>query len=470
MRHEWFKPLINKLIDSYSVRIIVVDNSRYSLRPEVAAALKLHFAVHFYESEMGLRAFLRKSADSRTLIIKLPEVSYLPFDIEQTSEIIHWRDTDLVSDPPDTAESGVESKERDVAGIYSMANEVEQLLQAGTIVWGEIAYLWGKLSYMKDRLFYRAVYNNDTSLATVETDLKNLETKLAKEFTSFIVNQYRDLFYHSILTEPVTIDRVLPFCKHQGAKKLALICMDGMGFQEWFCFKNYFKSKGISNFREMHVFALIPTVTEISRRALFSGQKHLLDLPTEAKGFREYVNKNMPRGRGNAQYFLDRYPQLKLEYFAKDYVGIVYYFVDDLAHHTRSISEDKSLVQHNLEVSLHKTDLDKIIERFLTEGFKVIITADHGCVYSQGIGVKQEKYLLSKRAKRACLFPNRHLALDFLGKDNSLILYRNKEVLGESYVVLAPWRGMFGGLGETAISHGGLHLEEVIVPCVEVLP
>ena len=137
MRHEWFKPLINKLIDSYSVRIIVVDNSRFSLRPEVAAALKQHFAVHFYESEMGLRVFLRNSADSRTLIIKLPEVSYLPFDIEQTSEIIHWRDTDLVSYPPDTAESGVESKERDVAGIYSMANEVEQLLQAGTIVWGK---------------------------------------------------------------------------------------------------------------------------------------------------------------------------------------------------------------------------------------------------------------------------------------------------------------------------------------------
>ena len=127
------------------------------------------------------------------------------------------------------------------------------------------------------------------------------------------------------------------------------------------------------------------------------------------------------------------------------------------------------MAQHNLGQLLYKTDLDKILRHFLDQGFKVIITSDHGCVYTRGMGIRQEKYLLSKKAKRACLFPNERLAIDFLEKDDRLILYQHKEVLGENYAVLAPWRGMFGNVNETAISHGGLHLEEVIVPCVEVL-
>ncbi len=469
MGYEWYKPLINRLIDSYSARIIVIDDHRYSQRPEVAAALKQHFAVHFYESEIRLRAFLRKSSGSRTLIVRLPEASYLPYDIEQTSEIIHWGDTDLVPSSLGLDKNEMGLREKNIAGVYSLADRVGQLLWAGPTCWGDIAYLWGKLFYLKDKLLYNTAYDSKVPLTNMDKDLKSLEAKLAREFTSFILNQYQDLFYHSILAEPVTIDRVLPFFKHQGARKLALICIDGMGYQEWFCFQHYLKSKGITNFKKQHVFALIPTVTEISRRALFSGKKKLSDLPAEARGFTDYINNNMAGGRGNANYFLDRYPLFKPNYFSKDYVGIVYYFVDELVHHTKDISEDKSLAQHNLGQLLYKTDLDKILRHFLDQGFKVIITSDHGCVYTRGMGIRQEKYLLSKKAKRACLFPNERLAIDFLEKDDRLILYQHKEVLGENYAVLAPWRGMFGNVNETAISHGGLHLEEVIVPCVEVL-
>ncbi len=466
-RHEWFKPLMDKLLDSYSARIIVIDNCRYSMRPEFTVALKKHFAVHFYKSELELRSFLRQNRGFRTLIIKLPQVSYFPFDIEQSSQLICWGEEDVVSSPADRGE--VEPKERICSEIYTIAAEIERLLGEGKGAWGKLGYLWGKLSFLQDGLFYSTIYNNNISLPVVERIFRDLDTKLEEEFTYFMLNHYKTLFYQSIYFEPVTIDRVLPFCRHQGFEKLALICMDGMGFQEWFCVKNYLGDRGISKFRETHVFALLPTVTEISRRALFSGKRHLADLPMDARGFREYVDRNMPVSQGQAQYFFDKYPRLRMEYFTSDYVGIVFGLVDDLLHRTRSIGQGKVLLQHNLELLLRQTELNKIVEGFLARGFKVIITADHGSVYSRGMGVKQEKYLLSKRARRACLFPNKHLAMEFSGKDERLIFYENKELLGESCAVFAPWRGMFGSLKESGISHGGLHLEEVIVPFVEVL-
>ena len=74
MQREWFKPLLDKLVNSYSARIIVIDECRYSQHPEVDAALKRHFAVHYYKSELELRSFNANSfphADH-----KVPEVSF----------------------------------------------------------------------------------------------------------------------------------------------------------------------------------------------------------------------------------------------------------------------------------------------------------------------------------------------------------------------------------------------------------
>lgn len=167
-------------------------------------------------------------------------------------------------------------------------------------------------------------------------------------------------------------------------------------------------------------------------------------------------------------FFLEKEPRFRQEFFQGDYTGIVFGLVDDIAHHIQGVSEDKALMQHNLELLLRQTELNKIIKGFLEAEYRVFITSDHGSVWSSGIGVKQDKYLVEQKARRACLFPNKHLARDF-ADSNGLLLFENSELLGESCAVFAPWRGMFGGAEERAITHGGIHLEEVVVPFVEVL-
>ena len=473
MRMEWFKPLLDKLYDSYSARIIIIDKGSYSLYPEVAKALEKDFSVHFYKSELELRSFLNNYSDSRILIIKLPEVRYLPYDIEQSSEIVHWREADLFTTPfqPGEQKGKEHSKESDtfLSEIFNVSTEIDQLLKEDEVAWGKISYLWGRLSFLRDKFFYSAIYSDNASTSEVEKVGENLEQRLKEKFTYFILNHYKNLFFKSVYHEPVTVDKVLPFLAPWTNNKLVLICMDGMGFQEWFCLREHLHNRGISSFKEMHIFSLLPTVTEISRRALFSGKKLLTELPAEKKGFLEYMRQNADTGKDEAEFFLDKHPQLKQEYLAYDYLGIVFWLIDDLAHHTQGVEGDKVLMQQNLEVILHKTELDKIIKRFLEEDYKVIITSDHGSVSSQGIGMKQDKYLMNKRAKRACIFPNKQLAYDFLSNNESLYLYENEELLDNNCAVFAPWRGMFGNEGEKEITHGGIHLEEVVVPFVEVL-
>ena len=64
-------------------------------------------------------------------------------------------------------------------------------------------------------------------------------------------------------------------------------------------------------------------------------------------------------------------------------------------------------------------------------------------------------------------------AANFIGKGcsclNELIFFENKEIMGDSCAVFSPWRKMFGKEGQNEITHGGIHLEEVVVPFVEVM-
>jgi len=471
MFKTWVKPLLEKIYDSYSAKIIVFDKGSYSLYPEVVEALDKEFSVHFYKSELELRSFLKNNSDARVILIKLPKERDLPYDIEQSSEIIYWRESDLVTtlSQPEKQKSKEHLKESNsyISEISSISSKLEQLLKKDEIDWGKVAYFWGRLSFLKDKYLYQIIYSEKASTLEVERVAHNLEHELEKKFSSFVLNYYSNLFYKSVYHEPVTVDRVLTYLTHRSNDKLALICMDGMGFQEWFSLKEHLNRQGISNFKEMHVFALLPTVTEVSRRALFSGKKLITELPLEKKGFIEQVNQKMSSGK--AQFFLDKHPQWKQEFLTYDYIGIVFGLIDDLAHNTQSINGDKVLMQQNLEVLLHKAEIDKIINQFLEEDYKVIITSDHGSVCSKGIGIKQDKYLMDKRAKRVCVFPNSQLAHDFIKGNNLLTLYENEEILGDNCAVFAPWRGMFGNEGGKEITHGGIHIEEVVIPFVEVL-
>ena len=49
-------------------------------------------------------------------------------------------------------------------------------------------------------------------------------------------------------------------------------------------------------------------------------------------------------------------------------------------------------------------------------------------------------------------------------------IFENNNLLGDRVLIFPKGREMFATKNDTAITHGGIHLEEVIVPFIEVLP
>lgn len=447
---KWYRRLLERIDHSYNDHILVLDQGNLLEDVELLRELERSFVVCFYGGEIKLRALLKQNKDRRVIIIKRDN-SYFPHDIEECVEIIVFSKKDIEKPTSNV----FPDRYYDLAHLEE---RVEDLLKKGTISWLELAPLWGELAYKSQK---------GKSSRKILTFEDTIQTK----FTTFILEQYSDLFFRGYLINPVTVDRVMPFLSHQEVGKKALICFDGMGFQEWYCLKEFLGNMGINNFRETSVFALLPSLTSISRCSLLTGEKCFERFTTETKGFPKFIREHWPNGeRKTIELFIKANPMTLMPvYFEYEYVGIIFNLIDKIAHATQGVLDNKLIMLNNLRQILPETEIPQIIVRFLEEDYRVFITSDHGSVWCEGIGLKPSKYMVEEKAKRVALFPNKILAREFLEKDEKLIEFEHKDTLGNSIAVFPPGHKMYGKTDHRAISHGGIHMEEVIIPFVEII-
>lgn len=612
----WYEPLIDKIEETYSDLVIVLDEDRLGRNASIRKTLEDSFTLHDYRGELPLRAFLEKREGKRAVIFKPAVGVYIPFDVENSACTVIWRlkglfprlDITVIKEfslrhyqkiyesysvmEGSLGEAGVaetlhmlcqwlyginlttvnnlsravallaavylEEKQfpailgehlqdinnvlpegvwrnRDtfyrwlseewekyltamgdmsnpavdfadpplreiIAGLFlegqmqpcpqpqyesfpqlladnpwlrvglvlektpsaeeecrKLWERIGRVLDVGSEDWTELAALWGRCNYLKDL--------DEVSLPEYD----QFDTAISKRFEIYLRNHHEKLFYRSYQDQPVTIDQVMHFLGSRDGERKALLCFDGMGFQEWFCIKEHLKANGLTNFNQSAVFALLPTITAVSRRALFTGRKEMAALQPERKGFIQHIDVYWREGKSAyKEVFLNAPLEWRPVYGDYDYLGLIFNVVDDIAH-SRSLNKgDKRLLQMILDVQLKESGVAELIGKLLQLGFQVYLTADHGIVYCWGSGYRAEKHLADARARRALLYPNRLLAEDFAGGKN-VILFQQPAVLGENILIVPRGREMFDLQGNSAVTHGGMHLEEVIVPFVEVL-
>lgn len=495
MSAKWYQVYLDKIRESYSDKIVIIDHDQICSFEEIINALKNSFALHYYKNEFSLRSFINKHTGERVIIFKASEINYLPFDIETSSMFITWQLKDVftklhiptlktysfnhyqgIYEKYKTLEKSLGnvgeqetnhlitewvktiSQPEDNFELIQLKDKIKLKLQDQIIDWQDISSLWGRISYLKDLI-------EDDSI----DNLAKIDNLISLKFTRFIFDKYHELFFESFINNPVTIDKVMHYIGYQPGNKKVLICFDGMGFQEWYCLKKYLEDKGIDRFKENAVYALLPTLTKISRKALFNGVRSVEKLPNEDRGFQSHIASNWQDGFNRAKKLILNAPVKWVPaYLEYDYIGIIINLIDDIAHSTVLFAESKRTMQSNLFTLWKDTEIDKIFKEFLSSGYCVYIVSDHGSVWCKGNGYQAEKYLVDDRAKRALVYPNKILAEAFCkGKD--LLQYENQNVSGNNVLVFPKSREMFGRDTDLIITHGGIHIEEVIVPFIEVL-
>lgn len=259
-----------------------------------------------------------------------------------------------------------------------------------------------------------------------------------------------------------TVNKVCSCIKSRNENKVALVCFDGMGFAEWLLLKSFLKGKGIFAFKERAVFSLIPSITMFARKSLF-GAKYddvfRCGNIDDARAFSGFFN-----GEDTA-FFSENDTVTEEKLLGITHAGLLFNFFDDLGHNTvlPPGHTSKSVYFDNVVNYLNKSNVAEKLNILKENDYRIFFCSDHGNTLCRGNGQKIEKYLVDKKSRRATI-------------GNESVLMENYDLrkiripfIDTVFAFLAKGRECFGTYGEMSISHGGLTLEEMVVPFVEVI-
>lgn len=320
------------------------------------------------------------------------------------------------------------------------------------------------------------------------------------QFSKFIEKNYehwlnsddKPLMSHTLFKEIV---------KPQAEKgKVLLLMVDNLRYDQWKVVEHLFE-RFYNKTSENYYYAILPTATQYARNSFFAGL-----LPSEIeKRFPEYWFNDNEEGNKNeheSKFLQDQMKRLGLggktmkyikilnsdfekkiyddflQYKDNDLLVIVYNFIDILSHAKTDnvivdqlIRDDKtfrSLSEHWFENS----SLLKIIKLAAENGFKLVITTDHGTIYvkkpSRVIGDRETSTNIRYKTGKSLTYDKKDVwAIDFpekifLPKGNlssKYIFARNN-----TFLVYPKNYNHFVNYYKETYQHGGISLEEIIVP------
>ncbi len=334
--------------------------------------------------------------------------------------------------------------------ISALYQQIEQILSTpahyNKII--ELGILWGELLYLSFKTDTIALYEVQQQIDNYSTDY-------------ILSGKLKNIFYEHY-TRLKTVNHIIAYLKPKVVGKTALICFDCMGVAEWFLLKDYLYSLNFQ-YHEQYLCSLIPSTTLFSRNVIFSGNYNEV---WEAKSNqKEEKNLSAHFPEMEVKMFREKHPLTSDILLGIDFVSILYTFFDDLAHSVHfptNAEKTKELYFKTAEAYLNKSKLKETLQLLIKEGYTLYFCSDHGSVIAEGAGRAVEKYLIEKSSKRASYVTASPL-LETLD-------YHQYEIpfVKDKIVLLPKGRTMFDNNGTTGITHGGITVEEIIVPFVLV--
>lgn len=246
--------------------------------------------------------------------------------------------------------------------------------------------------------------------------------------------------------------------------RLLLVVVDALGLEAWEHVRQVWKTeKAIGKDETRAAFAVLPTITKLSRRSIFEGKlpQHFSGADHTPRLERVLWGQRFPGG----SYFSVEEVQGIRDAFS---VGTARICIMDISWDKRGHAIDPRYdsLGDAARTWARKTPLRQIISDGLGKGYRVVVTADHGQVECRGQGRPNVGSLPEDRSKRVLIFPSAALAQQHSGL--GLEAFQPMGLKSDMYPLFPTCFSSFDRVGVETISHGGLALEEVLVPVAEV--
>ncbi|TWI73970.1 PglZ domain-containing protein [Desulfobotulus alkaliphilus] len=259
--------------------------------------------------------------------------------------------------------------------------------------------------------------------------------------------------------------------------RIALLVVDGLPLDQWVSIRPVLQAQNNHLLmRESAVFAWIPTLTSVSRQAVFSGKPPIF-FPTsihstgnEEKLWKQFwENHGISRqdvvyqrglGDGDVSALLE-----DLIHPGKTrVVGLVVDKVDKIMH---GMQLGSAGMHNQIRQWCQHGFLATLIDRLQDDGYEVWLTSDHGNIQCEGRGRPSEGAIAETRGERVRVYPTPELRYRVAESFPFAHEWKPTGLPSGYFPLIAGGRDAFVRQGDKIVGHGGASIEEVIVPLIK---
>ena len=434
-------------------------------------------------SRLGSASQVRE--DSPEYGLKYPGPDRLPFDhqdikiyidnlfLEGKLTPVETKDIDVDAGSwvrSGIATSGVDDDELRTSRLFGLVEKELPTAEARYSDWTAFALKWAELSALVH-------CGNSTEH---QTRLREIGDALNTTFAGWLADHYSSLI-NLPPTNPAMLHhvprRLARDIEDSGSSRAALIVVDGLALDQWVTIRQLLQKQDANLvMRESATFAWIPTLTSVSRQSIFSGKPPLYfpssinSTNSEDKLWKQFweghglsrldVAYQRGLGDGDAAGVLDS----AIHPGKTKVVGLVVDKVDKIMH---GMQLGSAGMHNQIKQWCRAGFLSAMVGQLLDYGFEVWLTADHGNIQCEGKGRPSEGVIAETRGERVRVYPTPELRAQVAGAFPFAHEWQPVGLPADYFPLVAGGRDAFVNPEDAIVGHGGVAIEEVIVPLVK---
>lgn len=468
---------------TYNDKIIIIDTLNFEKKIRYSEKFEEHgFQVIHYENDLIFRSNHDTKVIDATikLLIIVGDYEYIPYDI--LCKCVTWKLTceaifpklnsniltdssalqlDLISLAYEMVFNDCKTREKTNLFLSENVYNKHNISKYLNLKYQELLQILKKTQTYYDWFLVvekKARIDSIASKYGCEADTSEVNHK----FQNYILENFGNLSHQLNTDTPVIVSKTMEFIS-ENSRRFILIVMDGMSEFDWSILSSDFED---IVYEKTSVYAMIPTTTAISRQCLLANKypKQLKNPWSLSKEKQEFIECAKNLGFLTNQIGYGRGYDTTFNVSVRCGVVIIN-DIDDLAH---TQLQGRCGMYQDIELLAQQKKLSQTTRRFLSLGYDVFITSDHGNSAAIGLGklvgtgveveTKSKKMLVLKD------FADKKSLIEKFGMIDYPKYYLDKKL---DYLICDIGTSL-DKKGSHVITHGGISIDEVIVPFITV--